>query len=102
MNAQTFNALLSQQVPRLTLRQRELLKKRLDELDEQQKGLAVIESSSPTEPRCCPHCQVQRALPAWPRQWLAALPLPGMPPYVQCPDGHRAGAAAQERQVVRF
>jgi len=57
MNAQTFNALLSQQVPRLTLRQRELLKKRLDELDEQQKGLAVIESSSATEPRCCPHCQ---------------------------------------------
>ena len=57
MNAQTFNALMNQQVPRLTLRQRELLKKRLDELDEQQKGLAVIESSSATEPRCCPHCQ---------------------------------------------
>ena len=57
MNAQTFNALMKQQVPRLTLRQREVLKKRLDELDEQQKTLAVIESSSATEPRCCPHCQ---------------------------------------------
>ncbi len=57
MNAQTFNALMNQQVPRLTLRQRELLKKRLDELDEQQNGLAVIESSSATGPRCCPHCQ---------------------------------------------
>jgi len=52
MNAHTFNALMNQQVLRLTLRQRELLKKRLDELDEQQKGLAVIESSSATEPRC--------------------------------------------------
>ena len=48
---------MNQQVPRLTLRQRELLKKRLDKLDEQQKGLAVIESSSAIEPRCCPHCQ---------------------------------------------
>ena len=57
MNAKTFNSLMNQQVPRLTLRQRELLKKRLDELDEQQKGLAVIESSSATDPRCCPHCQ---------------------------------------------
>lgn len=57
MNAQTFNALMNQHVPRLTLRQRELLKKRLDELDEQQKGLAVIESSRATEPRYCPHCQ---------------------------------------------
>jgi len=57
VNAQTFNALINQQVPRLTLRQRELLTKRLDELDEQQKGLAVIESSSATEPRWCPHCQ---------------------------------------------
>ena len=57
MNAQTFNALMNQQVPRLTLHQCELLKKHLDELDEQQKGLAVIESSNATEPRCCPHCQ---------------------------------------------
>lgn len=57
MNAQTSNALMNQQVPRFTLRQRELFKKRLDELDEQQKGLAVIESSSANEPRCCPHCQ---------------------------------------------
>ena len=57
MNAEIFNALMNQQVPRLTLRQRERLKKRLDELDEQQKGLAVIESSSATELRCCPHCQ---------------------------------------------
>ena len=37
VNAQTFNALMNQQVPRLTLHQRELLKKRLDELDDQQK-----------------------------------------------------------------
>ncbi|MDB5932312.1 MAG: Insertion element protein [Polaromonas sp.] len=57
MNTQTFNALMNQQVPRLTLRQREQLKKRLDELDEEQKGLALIELSSATEPRCCPHCQ---------------------------------------------
>lgn len=57
MNTQTFNALMNHQVPRLTLRQREQLKKRLDELDEQQKGLAVIEASSAAEPRCCPHCQ---------------------------------------------
>jgi hypothetical protein len=48
MNAQTFNALMKQ-VPRLTLSQRELLKKRLEELDEQQKGLAIIESPSATE-----------------------------------------------------
>lgn len=41
MNTQTFNALMNQQVPRLTLRQREQLKKRLDELDEQQKGQVV-------------------------------------------------------------
>ncbi|CAN5228603.1 hypothetical protein BH10PSE16_BH10PSE16_30670 [soil metagenome] len=38
MNTQTCNALMNQQVPQLTLRQRELLKKRPDELDEQQKG----------------------------------------------------------------
>jgi hypothetical protein len=38
MNAQTFNALINQQVPRLTLRQREQLKKRLNEFEEQQKG----------------------------------------------------------------
>lgn len=57
MNAQTFNALMKQQVPRLTLRQREVLKKCLDELDEQQKALVIIESSSASEPRSCPHCQ---------------------------------------------
>lgn len=56
MNAETFNGLIKQ-VPRLTLRQRTLLRKRLDELDDQQQGLAVIESQSATQPRCCPHCQ---------------------------------------------
>lgn len=56
MNAETFNGLIKQ-VPRLTLRQRALLRKRLDELDDQQQGLAVIESQSATQPRCCPHCQ---------------------------------------------
>ena len=34
MNAETFNGLMKQ-VPRLTLRQRELFRKRLDELDAQ-------------------------------------------------------------------
>jgi len=34
MNAETFNGLIKQ-VPRLTLRQRALLRKRLDELDDQ-------------------------------------------------------------------
>lgn len=56
MNAETFNGLMKQ-VSRLTLRQRELLRKRLDELDGQQQGLAVIESQSFAQPRCCPHCQ---------------------------------------------
>jgi transposase-like protein len=55
MNAETFNGLIKQ-VPRLTLRQRALLRKRLDELDDQQQGLAVIESQSPIQPRGCPHC----------------------------------------------
>ncbi|CAM3605949.1 IS1595 family transposase [Polaromonas hydrogenivorans] len=53
MNAETFNGVM-QQVSRLTLRQRELLKKRLDELDGQQEGLAVIESQNAA--RACPHC----------------------------------------------
>ena len=56
MNAETFNGVMTQ-VSRLTLRQRELLRKRLDELDGQQQGLAVIESQSATRPRGCPHCQ---------------------------------------------
>ena len=56
MNAETFNGLMKQ-VPRLTLRQRELLIKRLDALDGQQKALAVIESPSSNQPRSCPHCQ---------------------------------------------
>ena len=59
MNAETFNGLM-QQVSRLTLRQRALLRKRLDEVDGQAQGLAVIESQSVTEPRSCPHCQVCR------------------------------------------
>ena len=56
MNAETFNGLM-QQVSRLTLRQRALLRKRLDEVDGQAQGFAVIESQSVTEPRSCPHCQ---------------------------------------------
>ena len=56
MNAETFNGLM-QRVSRLTLRQRALLRKRLDEVDGQAQGLAVIESQSATEPRGCPHCQ---------------------------------------------
>lgn len=56
MNAETFNGLM-QQVSRLTLRQRALLKKRIDEVDGQAQGLAVIESQSVSQPRCCPHCQ---------------------------------------------
>ena len=56
MNAESFNGLMKQ-VPRLTLRQRELLKNRLDALDGQQKALAVIESPSSDQPRSCPHCQ---------------------------------------------
>ncbi len=56
MNAETFNGLMHQ-VSRLTLRQRALLRKRLDEVDGQAQGLAVIESQSATQPRCCPHCQ---------------------------------------------
>ena len=51
MNAETFNGLMKQ-VPRLTLRQRELLRKRLDALDGQQKALAVIESASSDQPHC--------------------------------------------------
>lgn len=39
------------------MRQRALLRKRLDEVDGQAQGLAVIESQSVTEPRNCPHCQ---------------------------------------------
>ena len=56
MNAETFNGLM-QQVSRLTLRQRALLRKRLDEVDGQAQGLAVIESQSANQPRGCPHCQ---------------------------------------------
>ena len=56
MNAETFNGLM-QQVSRLTLRQRTLLRKRLDEVDCQAQGLAVIESQTATEPRSYPHCQ---------------------------------------------
>lgn len=56
MNAETFNGLM-QQVSRLTLRQRALLRKRLDEVDGQAQGLAVIESQSASPPRGCPHCQ---------------------------------------------
>ena len=56
MNAETFNGVMNQ-VSRLTLRQRELLRKRLDELDGQQEGLAVIESQGSAQARCCPHCQ---------------------------------------------
>ena len=55
MNAETFNGLMKQ-VSRLTLRQRVLFRKRLDELDDQEHGLAVIESQSATQPRGCPHC----------------------------------------------
>ena len=56
MNAETFNGVMKQ-VSRLTLRQRELLRKRLDELDGQQEGLAVIEAQEAGPPRACPHCQ---------------------------------------------
>lgn len=56
MNAKTFNGLMHQ-VSQLTLRQRSLLRKRLDEVDGQAQGLTVIDSSSATQPRCCPHCQ---------------------------------------------
>ena len=56
MNAETFNEWMKQ-VPRLTLRQRELLRKRLDALDGQHQALAVIELPGSTEPRSCPHCQ---------------------------------------------
>ena len=56
MNAETFNGVMKQ-VSRLTLRQRELLRKRLDELDGQQQGLAVIESQGSSQARACPHCQ---------------------------------------------
>ena len=56
MNAETFNGVMKQ-VSRLTLRQRELLRKRLDELDGQQEGLAVIEAQEAGKPRTCPHCQ---------------------------------------------
>jgi transposase-like protein len=56
MNAETFNGVMKQ-VSRLTLRQRELLRKRLDELDGQQEGLAVIEAQEAGQPRACPHCQ---------------------------------------------
>ena len=53
-NTQTFNALMNQQVSRLTLRQLSVSSsKNLDELNEQQKGLAVIEASSAAKPRCC-------------------------------------------------
>jgi transposase-like protein len=100
VNAQTFNALMNQQVPQLTLRQRELIKKSLDELGEQQKGLTVIESPGATEPRCCPHCQgtalyrhghvsgLQRYRCRTCRRTFNALT--------------GTGAAAQEGQVVRF
>jgi transposase-like protein len=56
MNAETFNGLMKQ-VARLTLHQRELLRKRLDALDGEQKALAVIESPKSERPRSCPHCQ---------------------------------------------
>lgn len=56
MNAETFNGLM-QQISRLSLRQRALLRKRLDEVDGQAQGLAVIESQSANQPRGCPHCQ---------------------------------------------
>jgi len=56
MNAETFNGVMKQ-VSRLTLRQRALLRKRLDELDAQQEGLAVIESHEAAQARTCPHCQ---------------------------------------------
>ena len=56
MNAETFNGVMKQ-VSRLTLRQRALLKKRLDELDAQQEGLAVVEAQEAGKPRACPHCQ---------------------------------------------
>lgn len=56
MNAETFNGLM-QQVPRLTLRQRVLLRKWLDEVDGQAQELAVIESQSANQPRGCLHCQ---------------------------------------------
>ena len=45
---------MNQQVSRLTLRQLSVSSsKNLDELNEQQKGLAVIEASSAAKPRCC-------------------------------------------------
>ncbi len=56
MNAKTFNGLMKQ-LARLTLHQRESLRKRLDALDGEQKALAVIESPSSERPRSCPHCQ---------------------------------------------
>ena len=51
MNAETFRGLMSA-VALLTLRQREQLRKRLDERDGQQQVLGVIESQA----RCCPRC----------------------------------------------
>jgi len=56
MNAETFNELI-RQMPRLTLRQRELLRKRLDTHDGQQRMLTIIELPGSAQPRACPHCQ---------------------------------------------
>lgn len=56
MKAQTFIGLM-QDIPLLTLRQRDQLRKRLDEQDGQQQVTAVIESKSSTQNRCCPRCQ---------------------------------------------
>ena len=56
MNVETFKGVMNQ-VSCFSLRQRELLRKRLDELDGQQEGLAVIEAPEAGQPRACPHCQ---------------------------------------------
>lgn len=55
MQARIFNDLMGQ-VPRLTLRQRDQLRKRLDDQDAQQQGIAIIESQTAIQIRCCPHC----------------------------------------------
>lgn len=56
MNAETFHELMNQ-ASQLTLRQRELFRKRLDALDGQHQTLAVIELPGSSQPRSCPHCQ---------------------------------------------
>lgn len=56
MNAESFDELMKQ-VSRLTLYQREVLRKRLDAFDGQHQALAIIEPPSSSQPCSCPYCQ---------------------------------------------